>query len=141
LQALCNEALGDRANAVALMEKAVSLAASAGYCRMFLDEGRAIVDTLERARHVAPDFVNSLLVLLSNDGRQDSGPLALPEPLRKSELEILRLLKRGLTNQQIATELELSIATIKWHLGNIFGKLHVRNRTGAVTRARELKLL
>ena len=141
LQALCNEALGDRANAVALMEKAVSLAASAGYCRIFLDEGRAIVDTLERARHVAPDFVNSLLVLLSNGGRQDSGPLALPEPLRRSELEILRLLKRGLTNQQIATELELSIATIKWHLVNIFGKLHVRNRTGAVTRARELKLL
>ena len=141
LQALCHEAMAGRVNAVASMEKAVSLAAPAGYCRLFLDEGRAIVNILEPARHAAPDFVNSVLLLLSNGGLQDSTSRALPEPLRKSELEILRLLKRGLTNQEIAAELELTIATIKWHLGNIFGKLHVRNRTGAVTRARELKLL
>ncbi len=71
-------------------------------------------------------------------------PLAeqnLVEPLTERELEILRLLAQGLTNEEIANELVVAIGTIKAHNHGIFGKLGVNNRTSAVGRARQLHLL
>ena len=62
-------------------------------------------------------------------------------PVSKTQLEILRLLDFGLTNQEIADKLGISIGTAKWHLHQIFGKLQARNRTEAVTKAREQGLL
>ena len=58
-----------------------------------------------------------------------------------SEREILRLLNNGATNQEIADKLGTTVGTTKWHLNQIFGKLQVRNRTGAVVRARAIKIL
>lgn len=66
---------------------------------------------------------------------------ALVEPLTPRELEVLQLVAGGLTNQQIATELVISVGTAKWYTGQIYGKLGVANRTQAVARARELNLL
>jgi predicted ATPase/DNA-binding CsgD family transcriptional regulator len=63
------------------------------------------------------------------------------EVLTKRELEILRLVADGLPNKEIAEQLGLSVSTVKWHLNEIYSKLYVRNRTQAVVRARELKLL
>jgi LuxR family maltose regulon positive regulatory protein len=94
---------------------------------------------LEEVRHAAPDFVSHLLERLPHD--EETAPPALPEPLSKSERGILRLLNNGATNQEIADKLGTTVGTIKWHLNQIFGKLQVRNRTGAVARARQLKLL
>ena len=54
LQALCQRALGHPSAAVERLEKAVSLAASAGYRRIFLDEGPILTPLLEKVRHVAP---------------------------------------------------------------------------------------
>lgn len=65
----------------------------------------------------------------------------MPERLRRTELAILVLVKQGMTNQQIAGELGLTVGTTKWHLNQIFGKLQVRNRLGALVRARELEWL
>lgn len=65
----------------------------------------------------------------------------LIEPLSERELEILKLLADGLTNQQIADRLFLAIGTVKAHNYNMFGKLSVNNRTEAVKRALELRLL
>jgi LuxR family maltose regulon positive regulatory protein len=65
----------------------------------------------------------------------------LVEPLSPRELELLRLIATGQSNQEIAQELFLAIGTVKKHLNNIFGKLEVSNRTQAVARARELNLL
>ncbi len=65
---------------------------------------------------------------------------ALTEPLTARELEILRLIAEGMTNAQIAHKLFISVATVKVHAGNIYGKLGVKNRTQAVTRARRLNL-
>ena len=65
----------------------------------------------------------------------------LIEPLSDRELEILRLLADGLTNQEIAQRLVLALGTIKTHNYNIFSKLGVKNRGQAVRRARELNLL
>lgn len=63
------------------------------------------------------------------------------EPLSQTQMEILHLVKLGLTNEEIAHKLVTMLGTTKWHLSQIFGKLHVRNRTEAVTKARQLKLL
>jgi len=66
---------------------------------------------------------------------------SLVEPLTERELEVLRLIAQGHSNQQIADALIVSVGTVKKHLNNIFGKLGVHSRTQAVARARELSLL
>ncbi len=66
---------------------------------------------------------------------------ALVEPLTARELDVLKLLCEGLTNQEIADELVLALGTVKFYTGQIYGKLGVRNRVNAVARARELNLI
>ncbi len=65
----------------------------------------------------------------------------LVEQLSSRELEVLDLISRGLSNQDIADKLFISLGTVKWHTSNIYGKLGVRGRTRALARARELGLL
>ena len=65
----------------------------------------------------------------------------LIDPLSKRELEILRLIGEGYTNQEIAGRLVITLHTVKKLSSNIYGKLGVRSRTQAVARARELQLL
>jgi len=55
--------------------------------------------------------------------------------LSDRELEVLKLAARGMTNQEIADELVLSIRTVQTHLSNIFGKMDVGSRTEAVLQA------
>jgi DNA-binding NarL/FixJ family response regulator len=56
---------------------------------------------------------------------------------RSRELEIVRLLGRGLSNKQIATELWITVQTVKFHLTNIYRKLGLPNRTAATRWAHE----
>ncbi|MBV7336680.1 response regulator transcription factor [Chloroflexi bacterium TSY] len=65
----------------------------------------------------------------------------LIEPLSKRELEVLRLLATGHTNQAVADDLVIAVSTVKKHVNNIYGKLGVANRTQAISRARDLELL
>ncbi len=65
----------------------------------------------------------------------------LVESLSARELEILRLLEAGLTNQDIADSLVLTLGTVKSHNYNIYSKLGVKSRSQAVRRAKELNLL
>jgi len=65
----------------------------------------------------------------------------LIEPLTDREMDVLRLMADGRSNPEIAEELILSVGTVKGYTNKIFGKLAVRNRVEAVTRARELNLL
>jgi LuxR family maltose regulon positive regulatory protein len=62
---------------------------------------------------------------------------ALVEPLTRREQEILRLLLDGASNQEIAAELVISLATVKKHVSNLLGKLGVQSRTQAIARARD----
>ena len=65
----------------------------------------------------------------------------LVEPLSARELEILRLIADGHSNQAIADTLVIAVSTVKRHINNIYGKLAVQSRTQALVRARELQLL
>lgn len=92
-------------------------------------------------------FEIELLRMLRLDEEMTGGPPEISEAdelieaLTQRETEILDLLVRGMTNHQLAGALLVSVPTIKWHLKNIYDKLDVRNRTAAVARARELKLI
>lgn len=63
------------------------------------------------------------------------------EPLSSKDTILLRYLGEGLKNREIAQAMSLSENTIAWHLKNLYGKLHVRNRTSAVNIARQLRLV
>ena len=63
------------------------------------------------------------------------------EPLSEREVEVLQLLADGLSNQEVAQRLFITVRTVKWHNSNIYGKLGVRSRTQAVAKARLLGVL
>ena len=67
--------------------------------------------------------------------------LSQPEELSPSELRVLRYLPTNLTRPEIARELYVSINTVNTHIRNIYSKLGARDRSSAVQRARELRLL
>lgn len=64
----------------------------------------------------------------------------LIEPLSERELEILRLIITGHTNQAIADQLIVALSTVKWHINNIYSKLGVRTRSQAIAEARRLEI-
>src|SRR5215204_2781327 len=61
--------------------------------------------------------------------------------ISKREYEVLELIAQGLSNQEIADSLFVSMSTVKSHTANIFGKLDARRRTQAIQRAKELGLI
>lgn len=75
------------------------------------------------------------------DDAPDQTTRSLIEPLTGRELDVLGLLVDGMSNKEIAWKLQLTINTVKTHIVNIYGKLHVTRRVQAIIRARELKLL
>jgi two-component system, NarL family, response regulator LiaR len=61
--------------------------------------------------------------------------------LSKRELEVLELMAKGLSNQEIAEKLFVSLNTIKTHSSNLFVKLDVKRRTQAIEKAKKLQLI
>lgn len=116
---------------------AVRLAAPENYRRLFLDEGEIIAVLLPAVRDAAPAFVDAVLA----DFGIGSVVQPLLEPLSERELEVLRLVADGRSNQEIAARLFVTVGTVKKHLNNIYGKLGVARRTEAVAQARDLNLL
>jgi LuxR family maltose regulon positive regulatory protein len=97
---------------------------------------------LQEARHrdVMPDYAMQLLVACGHGDSLSRGE-SVPDPLSAREQDVLRLMAVGMTNREIADELFISPQTVKKHSGSIFAKLHADNRTQAVARAREMRLL
>lgn len=73
--------------------------------------------------------------------RNDFVSLGQPDPLTERETEILRLMSGGYSNKEIAESLGVAEGTVKNHVSNILSKLGVRDRTRAVLKAFELKLI
>ncbi|MEJ2558966.1 MAG: response regulator transcription factor, partial [Anaerolineae bacterium] len=74
-------------------------------------------------------------------GEAAPAPQPLIEPLSERELEVLRRVAAGYSNQEIAQDLVVAVSTVKKHISNIYSKLEVGSRTQAVARARELGLV
>ena len=74
-------------------------------------------------------------------GRAAAAPHGLAEPLTDRELDVLRLIAAGKSNQRIAHELVVTLDTVKKHVSHVLGKLGAANRTEAVTRARDLGVI
>jgi LuxR family maltose regulon positive regulatory protein len=154
LSALAHRKLGDPARATACFERSLALAEPGGYVRVFLDEGPPVGPLLQAAARTerTSDYARRLLAALeaeASQGARDglpprtspSQPPGIVEPLTERELELLGLIAKGLSNQEIAQRLFVALPTVKWHTGNIYGKLGVRRRTQAVARARSLGIL
>jgi LuxR family maltose regulon positive regulatory protein len=143
LQALAYLARSDMPAALVPLERALTLAEPQGYVRVFVDEGPSMAVLLEAAakKGIAPNYVRQLLAALGK--AQERAPVNQPlvEPLSERELEVLRLLATDLGGPEIASELVVSLNTVRTHTKNIYAKLGVNNRRAAVTRAEELDLL
>jgi len=150
LQSLVYQAGDDTDQAVIVLEKALRLAKPGGFIRVFVDEGPPMARLLYEAlsRGIAPDYVQKLLAAFPVE---KSEPVHQPhpqspvsewvEPLSDRELEVLQLIAAGLSRQEIAAQLVLSLNTVKTHARNIYGKLGVNNQMLAVGKARTLGLL
>jgi LuxR family maltose regulon positive regulatory protein len=138
------------AEALTFLAEALSLGQPEGFIRFFVDEGRLLAPLLRTAlsQGITPEYTSKLLSIIEAEEQHRKSrtievtPSALlPEPLSGRELEVLRLLAADVSNQQIASRLTISLSTVKTHVHHILEKLDVKDRSQAVFRARELKLL
>jgi LuxR family maltose regulon positive regulatory protein len=148
LKALALQALDQIEEALSVLERTLDLAEPGGYVRSFLELGEPMEELLRiaRTRDTTSAYVGELLEAFDPGSeepmpRRPAPSQPLVEPLSERELEILRLIEAGYSNQQIADQLVVTLHTAKKHASNIYGKLGVRSRTQAVARARELGLL
>lgn len=163
LQSLLWCAQADPSRAAEALALALALAEPEGYAQIFVREGQPIADLLLRlhqqiepaapasAEQPSRGYVDRLLGLLGvaapdlvappGAGRLAGATDAPAEPLSEREHEVLRLLAAGHSNQALARELVISIATVKTHLIHIYRKLGAHTRTEAIARAHALGLV
>jgi LuxR family maltose regulon positive regulatory protein len=148
LRALALAVRGDHASALGALTEALTLAGPQGYVRVFADEGapmRTLLAQLPAATRIDPGYLAAVLGACGQDGpgalRKPTAPPGLAEPLTDRELEVLRLLAAGKSNQRIAHDLVVALDTVKKHVTHVLGKLGAANRTEAAARARELGLI
>lgn len=142
LQALLCAAQGQEEEAACLLTTAVSLAEKGRFVRLFVDLGHPMRQLLTRLQVDAPSTDQYLTTILA---AYDALPLDdktdLPEAVTYREIEILTLLTQHLSDKEIASQLVISVNTVRFHLKNIYAKLSVRNRRQAALRAQELGLV
>jgi len=121
-----------------ILKEALRLGESQNQRRVFVDESE-LFPFLQafHTRHPEDQFAASLVDDFERRANAQK-PSAL---LSERELDVMRLLSAGLSNQEIADRLVVALSTVKSHVKNILMKLDAENRTRAVARARELKLL
>ena len=140
LQALAYQAQCDLSNADAALTRALTLAEPEGYIRLFVDEGEPMKQLLERLR-AEDGRMKPYLQRLLTSFTPPLSSFRLQPLLSDRELEVLRLLAAGRSNQEIAQQLVIATGTVKKHLNNIYDKLQIHSRTQAIVRACELQLL
>jgi len=153
LRGQMHAAAGDVEKSDADTIRALELAEPEGFISIFIDEGDPLFDTLttllerDEIGNVSPGYIEKILAAFPGKQRvDDSGEpkteeSVLIEPLSEREKEVLTLIGEGLSNQEIAERLVITVHTVKKHSSNIYGKLGVNSRTQAVAQARQLGLL
>jgi LuxR family maltose regulon positive regulatory protein len=161
LKALALQAMGDTAQATTTLEQALLWAEPEGYVRLFVDKGEPM--QLLIVRILASDdfrlwiekhprgepkklieYTDKLLSAFPSTAAVTQSEIRNPKSemaLSERELEVLRLIAEGFSNQEIADQLVVAPSTVKTHINNLYNKLGVNSRAQAVTRAHELKLL
>jgi LuxR family transcriptional regulator, maltose regulon positive regulatory protein len=133
-----------RLAAVEFLSQALQLSHPGGFIRTYVDAGTVLIPWLVEAARggVYPETIRQILAAYETadlkPGSHTLSGAALPEPLSAREIEVLRLLAAGLSNQEIAEQLTVSLGTVKTHLHNLYGKLGVSSRSQAIVCARGL---
>jgi LuxR family maltose regulon positive regulatory protein len=163
LRALALEADGMKAEALATLADALARAEGEGWIRVFVDEGPPMAALLGRlvatpagsgvtcsdARQMAAGRAATLLRRFdasavpdtSHDRQRGITVPGLVETLSEREFEVLQLVAAGHPNREIASELFVTVDTVKKHVTHLLGKLGVTNRTQAAALARSLGLI
>ena len=145
VEAIARDELRDPDGALGAIEAALDLAEPCGYANPILRYGAPVRSLLRRRidkgtshRAFAGDLLDALEERPSDYNEQ---PSPLLEPLSERELAVLRFLPTMLSNTDIASEMFVSVNTVKTHLKHVYRKLDVTDRREAVQRARDLRLL
>lgn len=146
LRAQMQDAMGSEQQSLADLIHALQLAEPQGFVSVFVEAGPWMASRLRRLLQqglpgsVAADGVSAILTALSPSKSLAAGEEA-PELLTDREADVLRLIAEGLTYDEIAAKLFISLNTVRSHVKTIYGKLEVNNRTRAIEKARQLSLL
>jgi LuxR family maltose regulon positive regulatory protein len=161
LKALAFQEIGEIAAALECLISAISLASPEGYIQTFVEHGESMERMLREAirRGIAPNYVNKLLSAFDSKDQPDietspaktssvvqikrDQPTTSPltEPLTDRELEVLHLMVEGLTYNEIAGQIMVSLNTVRTHVKNIYSKLFVHKRSQAIAKAKDLNIL
>jgi LuxR family maltose regulon positive regulatory protein len=144
LAGLAHRELGDQRAASQAAEQALALAESDRLILPFAMAGSAgLLEALPRHQTAHGALLADILDVLHGSSPAGTGRSALPpaEELSPTELRVLRYLPTNLSRPEIASELSVSLNTVGTHLRSIYAKLQVSDRSSAVRRARELRLL
>jgi LuxR family maltose regulon positive regulatory protein len=145
LDALALDALAQHDAAARPLERALDLAGPAGLSRLIVAQGRSAEALLRRhTRHGTshPAVVGAALEALEHrGGHAERPPVLLATALSDREQAVLRYLPTMMSNQEIASELCVSVNTVKSHLKAIYRKLDAGGRRSAVERGRALGLM
>jgi len=144
LAALAHRELGDQRAANQAAERALALAEPDRLVLPFAMTGsRELLEALPRRETAHAALLGDILDILhgSSPAADDQPPPPDAEELSPGELRVLRYLPTNLTRPEIASELSVSPNTVSTHIRSIYAKLQVGDRSSAVQRARELRLL
>lgn len=129
--------------AISTLQRAIRLAQPGGLIRSFVDCGSRLMPMLKQLAGSELDANYVQLLVTAFEAEIDTSELSIISPidsLTKREFEVLRLISNGLTNQEIANELYISLNTVKRHTSNIYKKLEVNNRREALFKSRQLNI-
>jgi len=144
LAGLAHRELGDQRAANQAAERALALAESDRLVLPFAMTGsRELLEALPRHATAHAALLTDILDVMHGASltAKDQSTLPQTEELSPSELKVLRYLPTNLSRPQIASELSLSVHTVNTHIRSIYAKLGASDRSSAVQRARELRLL
>jgi NarL family two-component system response regulator LiaR len=94
-----------------------------------------LVEAIQQVHRGEPSLPPSIAQKVLKELRHPSARPPTPDPLTDREMEVLRLVAKGLTNPEIAQRLVITEATVRTHVSNILSKLHLANRVQATLYA------
>jgi NarL family two-component system response regulator LiaR len=94
-----------------------------------------LVEAIQQVHRGEPSLTPSIAQKVLKELRHPSAHPPTPDPLTDREMEVLRLVAKGLTNPEIAQQLVVTEATVRTHVSNILSKLHLANRVQATLYA------